>query len=161
MYLRTYRYKSRYYSAWFEDDGKMVEVVPLESSGKGLLVAVFPSDSKIFLLKSWKSKWEEVSFIPCFVATPTGDPKRLYLHWGFYLDRELTPRTRDEIVPLNCLMEFISDFLGSHEDYYVDVCHMWEIHGGAIHHMIPVDWVEGTTYQKFVRTMKRYLSEVL
>ncbi len=162
MYVKSYRRKSRYISVFFEDDGEPLDVMRLQSRGKGLLAYDDYSTADLARYKALKNEWEELPYEPCMVTMlPDDIYKGFNLEWGAYNEKALTLHTRNMVVPLDCLMDFVSDYLNSHEDYYVDIYHIWEIHGGVRHHMISVDWVEGTTYQKFTRTMKRYLSEVL
>ena len=110
-----------------------------------------------------RSEWEELPYEPCLVALPVNDYiKELWLKWGAYNENELSSsRTRKRIVPLSCLMDFVSDFLDSHEDYHVDIASTYIVQGGATHHMTYPEWIIGSPYEKLAKTMKRYLSEVL
>ena len=59
-------------------------------------------------------------------------------------------------------MDYTSDFLNSHEDYCVNLYNIWEIYGGATHHMISrIETTMDATLKRLLETIKRYLSEVL
>lgn len=64
-------------------------------------------------------------------------------------------------MPLDCLVDFVSDYLNSHEDYTVDIATLYEICGGATHHMAYPEWITGSPYEKLAETMKVYLSKIL
>ena len=163
MYARTYKYKSKYYLAWFEDDGKLLDAMRLQYSGKGLLTFSDYSLLSALQFKKLESKLEEIPYELCLVILPPdGIHTVLNLYWGAYNENELSSsRTRKRIVPLSCLMDFVSDFLDSHEDYHVTIDYLYEICGGATHHMAYPEWITGSPYEKLAKTMKIYLSEVL
>lgn len=163
MYVRIYRCESSYLATWCKDDnGELLTIMPLKSLGKGLLVADFPWRDTIARLRELKSEWRPLPYEPCFVTIPRDRMKRLHLEWGFYSEKEVLPIDREKIVPLNCLMEYTSDFLNSHEDYCVNLYNIWEIYGGTTHHMISrIETIMDATLKRLLETIKRYLSEVL
>ena len=88
--------------------------------------------------------------------------KILNLSWGFYQDKELSPRTRTRIVPFDGLMDFISEYLDSHKDYCVNLYNLWEIHGGATHQMTSrIETYTDNDFDSLVKTVTGYLSEIL
>lgn len=161
MYIRTYRCRSRHYSAWFEDDGKLLHVMQLESLGKGLFGECSMASETQFEKK--RSEWEEIPYKPCLVALPINEHyKELWLKWGAYNENELSSsRTRKKIIPLDGLMDFLLEFLDSHEGYDMNIAFTCIVHGGATHHMTPVTAIRGIPYEELVETIRRYLSEVL
>ena len=162
MQIHIYRCESRYLATWCKDNGELSTIMPLKSLGKGLLVADVALSEEIDRLWGLKSEWRPLPYEPCFVAMPRDWEKRLLLDWGFYQDKDLSPLDKEKVVPLNCLMDYISDFLSSHEDYYVNLYYMWEIYGGATHHMISlVRPFTDDTFKMLLETLERYLSEVL
>lgn len=162
MQVHMYRCESSYLATWCKDDGELLTIMPLKSLGMGLLVADFPWRDTIARLRELKSEWRTLPYEPCFVTIPRDRMKRLYLEWGFYSEKELSPLDKEKVVPLNCLMEYISDFLYSHEDYCVNLYNMWEIYGGATHHMTSLmGSFMDVTFKRLLETLKRYLSEVL
>lgn len=162
MQVRTYKRKSRYISVFFGDDGEPLDVMRLASVGKGLLAYDDYSTADLARYKALKNEWEELPHEPCMVTMlPDDIYKGFNLEWGAYNEKALTLRTRNMVVPLDCLMDFISDYLNSHEDYTVDIATLYEICGGATHHMAYPEWITGSPYEKLAETMKIYLSEVL
>lgn len=167
MYVRTYTCRSSYFSAWFEDNGKLLDIMPLTHSSKGLLVSKFPTKRTITRLKLAKSEWTRLPYEPCLVTVPL-DPtiywqNRLYLRWGFYQDKDLSSRTRKRVIPLDCLMDFLMEYLDSHEKCNVDIARMYDVYGENTHHIIPKIWAwsADSLYQKLLITVNRYLAEVL
>lgn len=161
MYARTYKCKSKYYLAWFEDDGKMLDAMRLQYSGKGLLTFRDYSLLSAPQFKKLESKLEEIPYELCLVILPTDGYKVLNLYWGAYHEDELSSCSRKRVLPLDCLTDFIFDFLDSHEDYRVAIDYLYEIPSGAIHHITYPTWIIGSPYQKLSKILKRYLSEVL
>lgn len=164
MYVKSYRYRLGHLVVWFEDDGKMLDIMALEPFRKGLLICMGYNYPRYLLAdhKELWNEWEELPYEPCFVAIEDEPHKTLNLNWGFYQDKELTSRTRKRVVPLDCLMDFFSDYLNSHEDYTVIIADTFEIHGGATHHMTTINWmIVGSPCQELSEITKRYLSEVL
>ena len=161
MYVKSYKCRSSYYSAWFRDDGKLLHVMLMKRLGKGLLMD-WSFASEITFEKR-RSEWEELPYEPCLVAMPVIDCyKELWLKWGAYNESELSSsRTRKRIVPLSCLMDFISDFLDSHEGYHVDIASTYIVHGGATHQMTLPTYIKGCYQEEVAETIKIYLSEVL
>ena len=161
MYVKSYKCRSRYYSAWFRDDGKLLHVMLMKCLGKGLLMD-WSFASEITFEKR-RSEWEELPYEPCLVAMPVIDYyKELWLKWGAYNESELSSsRTRKRIVPLSCLMDFISDFLDSHEGYHVDIASTYIVYGGATHQMTLPTYNKGCYDEEVAETIKTYLSEVL
>lgn len=162
MQVHIYRCGLSYLATWCKDDGELLTIMPLEYLGRGLLVAVFPWRDEIDRLWELKSEWRVLPCEPCFVARLYDDMKRLQLDWGFYSEKEMLPINREKVVPLDCLMDYISDFLSSHEDYCVNLYGIWEIQGGATHQMASiVGAFIDDTFKRLLETVKRYLSEVL
>lgn len=163
MRVRIYRCESSYLATWCKDDnGELLAIMPLKSLGRGLLVSVFPWRDEIDRLWELKSEWRPLPYEPCFVTIPRDSMKRLFLEWGFYSEKELLPLEREKVVPLNCLMDYTSDFLNSHKDYCVNLYNLWEIQGGATHHMISQVWpIMDANFKRLLETVKRYLAEIL
>lgn len=163
MQVRIYKCESSYLATWCKDDnGELLAIMPLKSLGRGLLVSVFPWRDEIDRLWELKSEWRPLPYEPCFVTIPRDSMKRLHLEWGFYSEKDLSPLDREKVVPLNCLMDYISDFLSSHEDYCVNLYEIWEIQGGATHQMASiVGAFIDDTFKRLLETVKRYLSEIL
>lgn len=162
MYARTYKYKSKYYLAWFEDDGRLLDAMRLQYSGKGLLTFRDYSLLSAPQFKKLESKLEEIPYELCLVILPPdGIHTVLDLYWGAYHKDELSSRAKKSVLPLDCLTDFILDFLDVHEDYTVDIDYLCEIGNGAIRHMTYPEWIIGSPYEKLAKTLKRYLSEIL
>ena len=162
MQVHIYRCESSYLATWCKDNGELLTLMPLKSLGKGLLVADVALSEEIDQLCAWKSEWRPLPYEPCFVAMPRDSVRRLFLDWGFYQDKDLSPLDKEKVVPLNYLMEYISDFLSSHEDYCVNLYYIWNIYGGATHQMTSqVRPFIDATFKRLLETLKRYLSEVL
>ena len=164
MYARTYKCRSKYLMACFGDNGELLTIVLLKSLRKGLLTFVGYYDSWFLLtfFKKLRIEWEEIPYEPCLVALEDERQKILNLSWGFYQDKELSSRTRKRIVPFDGLMDFISEYLDSHKDYCVNLYSLWEIHGGATHHMTSqIETIIDNDFDRLVKTVKGYLSEIL
>lgn len=162
MYARTYRCRSSYLLAWFEDDGKLLDVMALKSSGMGLLTFNNYTQSSLARIKRLRSEWKEIPYKPCLVTTFEDERRKiLELSWGSYNEDELSSRTRKKVVPLNYLMDFISEYLDSHDSYIVRVAYMFETYGGDNHHLTSIDWIADVLYGKLMGVWKRYLAEVL
>ena len=162
MQVHIYRCESNYLATWCKDGGGLLTLMPLKCLGRGLLVAVFPWRDEISRLWELKSEWRPLPYEPCFVTIPRDSMKRLNLEWGFYSEKELSPLDREKVVPLDCLMDYISDFLNSHKDYCVNLYNIGEIYGGTTHHMTSLVWpTVDANFKGLLETVKRYLSEVL
>ena len=162
MQIHIYRCESSYLATWCKDNGELLTIMPLKCLGKGLLVADIAWSDTIDRLWELKSEWRPLPYEPCFVTIPRDSMKRLHLEWGFYSEKDLSPLDREKVVPLNCLMDYISDFLYSHEDYCVNLYNIWEIYGGTTHHMTSLVLpIMDATFKRLVEAIKRYLSEVL
>lgn len=164
MYARTYRCRSSYLLAWFEDDGKLLDIMALKSSGMGLLTYNGYTQSSLARIKRLRKEWEEIPYKPCLVITSEDERyKTLESSWGSYNEDELSSRTRKKVIPLDCLMDFISEYLDSHKDYTVSIAYIYFIYGEDTHHHIrPVlwSWSTDSPYQKMLATAARYLAEV-
>ena len=162
MYVRTFKCRSKYISVFFEDDGEPVDIMRLQSSGKGILTMDDYSTTDLAHFKAFPREWKELPHKPCFVSIFTDTLHKVsHLHWGAYNEDELTLRTRNVVVPLDCLMDFVSDYLNSHEDYTVDFAYLCEMHGGTHHKISESIWRPDSLFERFAKTWKRYLSEVL
>ncbi len=164
MYARTYKCRSKHLMACFGDNGELLTIVLLKSLRKGLLTFTGYYDSWFLLtyFKRLRIEWEEIPYEPCLVALEDEHHKILNLSWGFYQDKELSSRTRNRIVLFDGLMDFISGYLDSRKDYTVNLFNLWEIHGGATHHMTSrIETNTDNDFDSLVKTVTGYLSEIL
>lgn len=162
MYVRTYKYRQGHLVVWFEDNGKLLDIMLLKPFRKGLFTVYgldYPNYSLAYY-KALRSEWEEIPYEPCLVALEDEHNRILNLNWGIYQDKELSSRARKMVVPLDCLTDFILEYLDSHEDYTVNIDYLCEIYNEAIPQMAYPRSI-GIPYENLSKTLRRYLSEVL
>ena len=161
LHVKAYQYKNRYFCVWFRDDGWMLAILPLSHVCGGLLKAEFPTDRTLTIIKSARKEWREIPYEPCMIVMPQRNEKELFLDWGFYHKEELSSRTEKKVIPLDSLGDFISDFLASHEDYWVLIYYTCMIHGGATHHLSITRWLGDCEFEGILQVMREFIAEVL